>query len=355
MSADVHFDAEQANAAEGVIAPVPRVTLQAFCETHDVQAVLQSATSDRRMDKVHTKVQMGGPAAAVEAFRESPTPNVIILETLSNPQSLIGHLDELAQFCDSGTKVIVIGHVNDVQLYRDLMRRGISDYLIAPINVVGLVRAVSELYTAPGAGRVGRSIAVIGSKGGVGASTVAHNVAWAIARSLDASTVIADLDIAFGTAGLNFNQDPPQGIAEAIFAPERLDANMLDRLLSRCSDNLTLLAAPAMLDRTCDLGEDAVDQLLELLRASVPYIVLDVPHTWTGWSRRLTVGAEEVAIVASPDLASLRNAKNLMDTLRAARPNDSLPKLVLNQTGVPKRPEIDASEFAKALNVDVTA
>ena len=355
MSGEVHFDAEQASAAEGVIAPVPRVTLQAFCETHDVQAVLQSATSDRRMDKVHTKVQMGGPAAAVEAFRESPTPNVIILETLSNPQSLIGHLDELAQFCDAGTKVIVIGHVNDVQLYRDLMRRGISDYLIAPINVVGLVRAVSELYAAPGAGRVGRSIAIIGSKGGVGASTIAHNVAWAIARNLDASTVIADLDIAFGTAGLNFNQDPPQGIAEAIFAPERLDANMLDRLLSRCSDNLTLLAAPAVLDRTCDLGEDAVDQLLELLRASVPYIVLDVPHIWTGWSRRLVVGAEEVAIVASPDLASLRNAKNLMDTLRAARPNDSIPKLVLNQTGMPKRPEIDPSEFAKALNVDVTA
>jgi pilus assembly protein CpaE len=355
MSDQAQFEAERDSAADGVIAPVPRITLQAFCETHDVQAVLQTATSDRRMDKVHTKVQMGGPAAAVEAFRESPTPNVIILETLSNPESLISHLDALSEFCDAGTKVVVIGHVNDVQLYRDLMRRGISDYLIAPINVLGLVRAVSELYAAPGAGRVGRSIAIIGSKGGVGSSTVAHNVAWAIARSLDASTVIADLDIAFGTAGLNFNQDPPQGIAEAIFAPERLDSNMLDRLLSRCSENLTLLAAPAMLDRTCDLGEDAIDQLLDLLRASVPYIVLDVPHIWTAWSRRLVVGADEVAIVASPDLASLRNAKNLMDTLRAARPNDSIPKLVLNQTGIPKRPEIDASEFAKALNVDVTA
>jgi pilus assembly protein CpaE len=193
----------------------------------------------------------------------------------------------------------------------------------------------------------------MGAKGGVGASTVAHNVAWAVARNLDASTVIVDLDIAFGTAGLDFNQDPPQGIAEAVFSPERLDANMLDRLLSRCSDNLALLAAPAMLDRTCDLPEEAFDQVFELLRASVPYVVLDVPHLWSAWVKRSLIGADEVVIVAAPELASLRNAKNLIDLARASRPNDSLPRLVLNQVGLPKRPEIEAGEFAKALGVEV--
>lgn len=338
---------------EEIIAPLPRVTLQAFCETPAISAALQAAVADRRMDKAHARVQMGGAAAAVEAFRSAPTPNVIVIETVSDAASLIASLEALAESCDAGTKVIVIGHVNDVQLYRDLIRRGVSDYLIAPLGPLDVLRALSELYVAPEARNLGRTIAVMGAKGGVGASTVAHNVAWAVARNLDASTVIVDLDIAFGTAGLDFNQDPPQGIAEAVFSPERLDANMLDRLLSRCSDNLALLAAPAMLDRTCDLPEEAFDQVFELLRASVPYVVLDVPHLWSAWVKRSLIGADEVVVVAAPELGSLRNAKNLIDLARASRPNDSLPRLVLNQVGLPKRPEIEAGEFAKALGVEV--
>lgn len=344
---------EPETGGDEIIAPLPRVTLQAFCETQDVAAAMQAVTADRRMDKVQARVQMGGPAAAVEAFRGAPTPNVIVLETVREPAVLVSNLDALAESCDPGTKVVVIGHVNDIQLYRELIRRGVSDYLVAPFGVLDLLRTLSELYATSGSATLGRTIAIVGAKGGVGSSTVAHNVAWAIARNLDASTVIADLDIAFGTAGLDFNQDPPQGVADAVFAPERLDANMLDRLLSRCSENLSLLAAPAMLDRTVDLGEDAFELVLDLLRASVPCIVLDVPHLWTGWAKRALVGADEVAIVAAPELASLRNAKNLMDLLRAARPNDSVPRLILNQVGLPKRPEIEASEFAKAVGVEV--
>lgn len=338
---------------EVLIAPLPRVTIQAFCETPGVAATMQAAVADRRMAKAHARIQMGGAAAAVEAFRTAPTPNVIVLETVSEPSALVAHLEALAQSCDSGTKVVVIGHVNDVQLYRDLIRRGVSEYLIAPLGTLDVLRTLSELYAAPGAQAVGRIIAVMGAKGGVGASTLAHNIAWTIASSLDSSTVIVDLDIAYGTAGLDFNQDPPQGIGEAVFAPERLDANMLDRLLSRCSDNLALLAAPAMLDRTCDLPEDAFDQLFDLLRASVPTVVLDVPHLWTAWAKRALLGADEVILVAEAELASLRNAKNLIDLMRATRPNDSQARLVLNKVGVPKRPEIDAGEFSKAVGAEV--
>lgn len=341
------------SAVEDVVAPLPRVTLQAFCETPGVAATMQAAIADRRMDKAHARIHMGGPAAAVEAFRSAPTPNIIVLETVADASSLIGHLDTLSESCDAGTKVIVIGHVNDVQLYRDLIRRGVSEYLIAPLGTLDVLKTLSELYVAPGARNLGRIIAVMGAKGGVGSSTVSHNVAWAIARNLDASTVIVDLDIAYGTAGLDFNQDPPQGIAEAVFAPERLDANMLDRLLSRCSDNLALLAAPAMLDRTLDLPEDAFEQLFDLLRATVPCVVLDVPHVWSGWVRRALISSDEIVVVAGPELASLRNAKNLIDLARANRPNDAGPKLVLNQVGMPKRPEIDAAEFSKALGIDV--
>ena len=340
--------------ADDHIAPAPRVSVQAFCESVETAAAVQSAGEDRRLGKAHLKIQMGGMAAAVEAYRSAPTPNVIILET-EGRNDILGGLDQLATVCDAGTRVIVIGRVNDVALYRELVRRGVSDYIIGPVTAIDVVRSVCNLFSAPEAKAVGRIIAVVGAKGGVGASTVAHNVAWAIARDLALDSVVADLDLAFGTAGLDYNQDPPQGIADAVFSPERIDSGFVDRLLSKCTDHLSLLAAPATLDRVYDFGPEAFDAILDILRTSVPCIVLDVPHMWTGWSKRALVAADDILIVACPDLANLRNAKNLIDVLRVARPNDYRPHYCLNQVGVPKRPELKPADFAKALEVQPTA
>ena len=158
------------------------------------------------------------------------------------------------------------------------------------------------------------------------------------------------MDLPFGTAGLDFNQDPPQGIMEAAFDPSRIDTNMIERLFSRCGERLQLMAAPSSLERLYDFSPETFEPLSDVLRATVPAIVYDVPHVWTGWSRNALVRADEIVVVASPDLANLRNAKNLIDTLAVARPHDPRPRLVLNQVGLPKRPEIAVYEFAKALD-----
>ena len=337
------------------IAPLPRVSIQAFCETGDVAQSVQAAAGDRRLDKTHVKVQMGGIAAAVEAYRTAPTPNVIIIENAHGRSELVAGLDQLSEFCDSGTKVVVIGHINDVLLYRELMNRGVSEYIIAPVATIEMVRSLSELFRGPSATPLGRTVAVVGAKGGVGASTIGHNIAWTVARSLGLDTVIVDLDLAFGTAGLNFNQDPPQGIADVVFTPDRADAAVVDRLLSKCADHLSLLAAPSTLERPYDFNEDAFDAVLDILRANVPYIVLDVPHVWTAWSRRVIAAADEIVIVATPDLACLRNVKNLTDTFKLIRVNDAAPRLVLNMVGVPKRPEIKPADFSKALESEPVA
>jgi pilus assembly protein CpaE len=334
---------------EDYIAPAPRVSVQAFCATAETAASVQAAAEDRRMTKAHLRVQMGGVAAAVEAYRSSPTPNVILLESDTRGEDILAGLDELSEVCDEGTRVIVIGRFNDIVLYRELIRRGVSEYLMAPVQPIDVVGAICGLFSAPDAKPVGRVIAVVGAKGGVGASTVAHNVAWAIARDLSLDSVVADLDLAFGTAGLDYNQDPPQGVADAVFSPDRIDTAFIDRLLSRCTDHLSLLAAPATLDRVYDFSAEAFEPVFDALRASVPCVVLDVPHVWNAWTRRVLVGADDILIVAAPDLANLRNAKNLVDLLRGARPNDRRPFYCLNQVGVPKRPEIKPADFAKAL------
>jgi pilus assembly protein CpaE len=337
------------------IAPAPRVSVQAFCETVETAAAIQAAGEDRRMAKAHLRIQMGGLIAAVEAYQNSPTPNVIILESESRSEDILANLDQLAPVCDAATRVIIIGRMNDVRLYRELVRRGVSDYLISPVGTLQVVRAVCGLFSAPDAKPVGRIIAVVGAKGGVGASTVAHNIAFSIARDLMLDSVVADLDLAFGTAGLDFNQDPPQGIAEAVFSPDRIDNAFVDRLLSKCTDHLNLLAAPATLDHVYDFGADAFEAIFDSLRATVPCVVLDVPHQWTGWTKQTLVGADDILIVAAPDLANLRNTKNLYDFLKAARPNDHRPLYCLNLIGVPKRPEIKAADFAKALDDEAVA
>jgi pilus assembly protein CpaE len=334
--------------ADDYIAPAPRVSVQAFCETAETAAAVRSAGEDRRLSKAHLSIQMGGMAAAIEAYHTVPTPNVIILETEGRSDILAG-LDQLATVCDAGTRVVVIGSINDAAPYRELVRRGVSDYVVGPVDTLDVVRSVCSLFSASEAVAVGRIIAIVGAKGGVGASTVAHNVAWAIARDLALDSVVIDLDLAFGTAGLDYNQDPTQGIANAVFSPDRLDTAYMDRLLSKCTDHLSLLAAPATLEQVYDFGANAFDSVFDTLRMTTPCIVLDVPHQWSGWTKRALVGADDILIVAEPDLANLRNTKNMLSLLKAARPNDRAPLYCLNQVGMPKRPEIGARGFAKTI------
>ena len=213
---------------EEYISPAPRVSVQAYCASVAVAAAVRAASEDRRLGKAHLTVHMGGIGAAIDAYHTAPTPNVILLETEADRDILEG-LDDLASVCDAGTRVVVIGNANDGTPYRELVRRGISDYVTGPVEPIDVVRAICGLYAASEAVAVGRIVAVVGAKGGVGASTVAHNVAWAIARDLALDSVVIDLDLAFGTASLDYNQDPVQGIANAVFQPERPDSAFMER------------------------------------------------------------------------------------------------------------------------------
>ncbi len=335
--------------------PIPRIAVQAFCESPDVAAVLEQASADRRMAKTHVKIHMGGVSAAVDFYSSAPTPNLLLVETREKREGALEQVNRLAGVCDPGTKVILIGHYNDVLLYRELLRRGVSDYMVVPFDLYDVIREIGDIYLGDEAKPVGRTIAFMGAKGGAGSSTIAHNVGFALSRVHDSDVVIADLDLPWGTAGLDFNQDPPQTVADAIQSPERIDDVFLDRILAKCADNLSLLAAPATLERTYDHDEAAFDPVLEVIRANVPAVVLDLPHQWTGWMRRVLSLVDDVVITATPDLASLRNTKNIVDQLKLIRPNDRDCKIVINQVGVPKRPEIKAEDFRKALSMDLAA
>lgn len=334
------------------VGSVPRITLSAFCETEETALALKAAFGDRRMSRAHCSGHMGGIATAVDTYASATTPALIIVENQADRTGLLEDLARLAEICDPKTKVVVIGHVNDVTLYRELISQGVSEYVVAPIDPVEVVDCALRLFGDPKATPLGRIYAFVGAKGGVGSSTVAHNVGWTISEELDEDVVITDLDLAFGTAGLNFNQDTPQGIVEALSAPERVDDVLIERLLTKCNDHLSLLAAPGSVEREFDLESDALETILGVVRHNVPCVIVDVPNIWTHWTKETLKQADELVITATPDLACLRNTKNLVDFLKNARPNDPPPKVVLNQVGVPKRPEISPQEFAAAVGVE---
>lgn len=335
--------------------PLPRISVHAFCETDGMYGLMEKLAQDRRMAKVSFRINQGSIQAAANMFSSTPTPNLILLETSAAPGEIMNELAPLAEVCDPTTKVVIIGRYNDIPLYRELIRSGVSEYMVAPISIGDIISAISSIFVDPEAEPLGRSVAFIGAKGGVGASTISHNVAWGISSLFAQEVILADLDLAYGTANIDFDQDPAQGIAEAVYSPERLDEVFLDRLLTKCSEHLSLLAAPSLLDRAYDFDRMAFQPVLDVLQRAAPISVLDVPHAWNEWTRSLLADVDEVVICAVPDLANLRNAKNMFDQLRKIRPNDKGPHLVLNQVGLPKRPEISPADFCDPLEVQPTA
>lgn len=328
---------------------IPRITIQAFCEHSQTAQLVESAIHDRRMSKVALTTHNGGIDGAVETYKSNPTPNLIIVETALSPAEIPVALERLAEVCDASTRLIVLGHINDVPLYRELIRSGVSEYIVLPASAAQIVSAITDLFASEGGAPIGRTIGFVSAKGGAGGSTVAHNVAWAIATALRQDSLILDMDLAFGTAGLNFNQDPPHGLADAVLANQKVDQTMLDRLMSKAANHINLLTAPVTLDRTYDFEEREFEQIIEMSQNTMPVVVLDIPHGWNAWVRHTLATVDEVVIVAEPDLANLRNAKNLGDTIKALRPTEAKPNLVLNKVGMPRRPEISPAEFASSV------
>jgi pilus assembly protein CpaE len=329
--------------------PGPRIHI--FCESPGTADAAAEAMRDRQLAKLRIELDTGGIQAAGAMFANSPTPDLIVVESLLEPAAMLADLDTLSQVCDAGTKVIVIGHVNDVLLYRELVRRHISEYLVAPLLPKQFAETIAGALAGHSAQPPGRVIAFLGAKGGCGSSTVCHNTGWALAEILGVPTIIADFDLAFGTLGLDYNQDLGQGMGEALAAGERLDGAMLDKLMSKCSERLFLLTPPCILDTGPDVSPGRALQLVQLMGRTAAMVALDLPLDWRASTRALIAEADQLIITAEPDLANLRNAKNLIEAARTLRAADQ-PLLVLNKLQMPRRPEISPRDFATAVDLE---
>ena len=351
---EVEFDQPIFTSPEGAggDAILPAISIKLFYEREETRLMMEVCARDRRMGRATIEGFGGGIPAAIEYMRQNPTPNLLLIESTARSAQLLEQIDALAENCDETVKVMVIGAINDIALYRQLVARGVSEYVVPPFQPLQILRSISSLFADPAAPFVGKQISVVGAKGGVGASTVAHNLAWAMAENTKVNTTLVDLDLSFGTTALDFNQEPTQTVADALLQPERADDSVIERLLAKATDHLSLFTAPASIGQIMDIPDESYISVIEVVRRNVPFLVLDLPHVWSRWMQRTLVMSDEVIIVCQPDLASLRNGKNFIDQLKSARPNDNPPRLIINMTGVPKRPEIPVKDFGAAIGVE---
>ena len=333
---------------EGGERALPGMTIHAFCDRQDTAGVINQSTQDWRMKRTTVKIFMGGLTAAIEFYRKETTPALIVIETGMRGPELFTQLETLASVCDENTKVVVIGAANDIRLYRQLMDAGVSDYIVPPFHPLGLIRSLSALYLDENAPFTGRVVAFFGASGGVGSSTISHNVAWHLAETLGQNTALVDLDCTWGTTGLDFHYDNSNGLDEALSDPSRLDETLLDRIMIRHTPHLSILPASGTIGHGIQ-NREAFEAVINGVRSISPLTILDMPHIWADWTEAVLTEADDVVITAALDLANLRNAKNLVDFLKAQRPNDKDPIVLLNKTGLS---DVDIGQYTAMLGVE---
>jgi pilus assembly protein CpaE len=339
---------------EGGERALPQLAIHAFCERNETASCVNQMTRDWRMRRTNTKIYMGGLLAAIEYYHKENTPGLVMIESGLRGEELFSQLETLASVCDEGTRVVIIGATNDIRLYRQLMDKGVSDYIVPPLHPLNMIRSLGEVFADPDRPFTGRAVAFYGSKGGVGSSTLAHNMAWTLSERLMQETALIDLDSSWGTTALDFAYDSASGLEEALADADRLDDTLLDRIMVRHTSRLSILPTSSSLNTKPVTDTKAYEAIITAVRSISPLAVLDLPHIWNDWTTNVLTTVDDVVITTVPDLANLRNTKNLIDFLKAQRPHDSDPILILNQTGRcrTKEDEISVDNFAGAVGLD---
>ena len=294
--------------------------------------------------------------SALRKVREGSLPRILIMD-LSESTSPISELSAARSVGGADLKLLALGTVNDVSLFRDLLAAGASDYLVKPLSrealALGLEKQKSTASGGPGSG-LGQIVAFIGSRGGVGTTTTAVGCAWLLSDKNKENTALVDLDLHFGTVALNLDADPGTGLSEALEQPSRIDALFVDRAMVKASDTLRILASEAAVGETLMIDAGAIDVLLYELRRKFTWIVIDLPRWVTPTQRLVLAAASRVVIVCERSLAGLRDTIRLQTLLREHAPQAQVMMVDAGASG--ERATVGKSEFEKAVgkSLDVT-
>ena len=301
------------------------------------------------------KVNKGGLRNAVQSLSVSASPNILFVD-LSESGDPLNDINALAEVCEPGTIVIASGEVNDVRLYRDLVASGIQDYLLKPFSADQLRDSITHAQAVINAPKVQDasterahvSVAVVGARGGVGASTVATSLAWLFGAKGSRSTALLDLDVHFGTGALCLDLEPGRGLTDAIENPGRIDGLFIERAMVRANENLAILSAEAPIHQPMLTDGSAFYQLQEEMRGSFEATVIDLPRSMLVQHPHLVNDVQAVVLVAELTLAGARDTIRILSWLKSNAPQSKV-MMVINRAGPGGSQELTQKDFESSI------
>lgn len=304
------------------------------------------------------KVNKGGMRNAVQSLSITASPQILFVD-MSESGDPLNDINSLAEVCEPGTVVIAAGQVNDVRLYRDLVASGIQDYLLKPFGADQLRDALAQaqaVFMAPRDAAPDRphcTISVIGTRGGVGASSIATSLSWLLSEKKKRPTALLDLDVHFGTNALAMDLEPGRGLTDAIENPSRIDGLFIERAMVRASDTLAILSAEAPISQPMMTDGGAFYQLLEEFRLAFECSVIDLPRNMLIQHPHLMTDVNVTLVVTELTLASARDTIRILSWLKSNAPQTRV--LVVANRVHPGAPEISRKDFEQSIErkVDV--
>jgi pilus assembly protein CpaE len=301
------------------------------------------------------KVNKGGLRNAVQSLSVSASPNILFVD-LSESGDPLNDINALAEVCEPGTVVIAAGQVNDVRLYRDLLASGIQDYLLKPFSADQLRDAFSHAQNVlhapknndPQVERPHVTTAIVGARGGVGASMIASSLAWALSQKESRSTALLDLDVHFGTGALSLDLEPGRGLTDAIENPSRIDGLFIERAMVKANEKLSILSAEAPMNQPLLNDGTAFYQLQEEMRSAFECTVIDLPRNMLVQHPHLLNEVNSTVLVAELTLASARDVIRILSWLKANAPQCN-PTVVINKSGAGGATEISKKDFEASI------
>lgn len=304
----------------------------AFLDDRDTQDTVASVTP-RFFDA--PLIRQGDHRTALEYLRQAPAPKMLIVDFGNGVTPTAAMLPLTAAF-DEQTTLIGIGSVNDVSLYHELLDAGVADYLVKPVTEKALANALSRVLKhrpdADTGASAARRIVVTGARGGVGATTMAVNLAWLLAEERRQHTALVDLDLDFGTVALSLNIEPTRGLREALESPARIDGLFISSSVTKLGQRLSVLATEESANGEIKIGVDAAGSLIKALGQVNDRIVIDLPRAEIRRHHKVLQAADHIVVVCEPTLSSLRDSIRLIDVITEAAP-DAGVSVVANRCG----------------------
>lgn len=333
---------------------LPAATVEVFAADDRTVETARGLGADWRFARVTVMAEKLGIADAIERYAQYTSPDLVIVETKDISDAFVAQLGELAANCSAGTEAIVIGPMNDVRVYRQLVGMGVRDYLVTPVSKEDLVSVIGRAVTTKRGLSESRLVAVLGAKGGVGATTVAQMLAWDISHDLKQKTLMIDASGGWGNLGVSFGVEPSVTLGEAMRIAEGGSDDDMKRMLSNVDGSLYMLTAGGDSLLRDAATADGFEHILNRVMTTYPVVIVDLSGgAPTGVRERVVSRAHDTVLITTPTLPALRNARSLLNELRAMRSGktDGID-MVVNMSGRSAAHEVSKADIKAALDFE---